>query len=936
MFKFGQSIAWCGFLILLGCASAAVSAAEAPSVAMLYLSDGDFLAGRLADCNDSGTIRWQMRGATTPFDFPSATVRAAHFPPPRADLAANGEFLFELSNGDVVYGSFLGITPERFELDTPRFGRLQVDRGEIRRIVRCQRSSPSEYRGPNGLAEWKQADEEQWREEAGRLITNIARARAQTKLSIPSKARIEFEIAGGSDLEFAFILSSGTSDAELQRGFRFEVWQRSLVALRELEDRADMTVVCELNASENRVQIEALLDQEEGTMSIHAPDGKQLATIKVPPQTGKKPETLEWISIVNGKGELRLERLAIGRWSGQLPPQIEADKPAICQMDESVLYGEVIGYEAVHKQFVVRSSESESERIDAAKVASIFPALVAQPADYPFRIGLHDGTRLSGKLTKVANGKVFVSRGGLDHPLMCAVGEVRSVVNLSQGINLSVPKKSNGWLELEGVRSHGSLIAAAATAGNTCLVWQPRQSTTGSPLHRNVSGRIVYRETARQQTRNDRSARARRNLEVQRQQQLRIAQQLQRQRGGVVRQTLRALTTGPQGVRTPNPNGAGILYLIAGDRIPCDATSIDEAGVHFKSSVVDATFAPHSAVKALELVTNWSAVALDEEKRQRLLTLPRMQKNNPPAHLVASTGGDLLRTNVVSLSADTLVVESRLETKRIPRDRVACLIWLHNESANPPTDSPPIPPAAPAEVTDSPRVQAVRADGVRLTFVPRECNGTELMGTSKLLGDCQLDLRKVDFLVLGSMIETLADEQAFHEWKLTDALEPRYVSADAQASPGETPAGGSGLIGKAAPDIRLDLLEGGEFKLSERKGQVVVLDFWASWCGPCIQSLPQIDAVVAEFAERGVKLVAVNMQEDREAAASALERLKIKPIVALDIDGAAAEHYQVTAIPHTVVIDAKGNIARLFVGSSPETAAQLRTAIEDLLAGPAE
>jgi thiol-disulfide isomerase/thioredoxin len=146
---------------------------------------------------------------------------------------------------------------------------------------------------------------------------------------------------------------------------------------------------------------------------------------------------------------------------------------------------------------------------------------------------------------------------------------------------------------------------------------------------------------------------------------------------------------------------------------------------------------------------------------------------------------------------------------------------------------------------------------------------------------------------------------------------------------------GSSFIGKPAPDFTLDLLEGGEFQLSEQKGHIVVLDFWASWCGPCMQSLPQVDAVVAEFAEKGVKLVAVNMQEDSTAITSALERLEIKPAVALDIDGAAAGHYQVTAIPHTVVIDANGKIARLFIGSSPESAAQLRAVLEELVAGSA-
>ena len=129
----------------------------------------------------------------------------------------------------------------------------------------------------------------------------------------------------------------------------------------------------------------------------------------------------------------------------------------------------------------------------------------------------------------------------------------------------------------------------------------------------------------------------------------------------------------------------------------------------------------------------------------------------------------------------------------------------------------------------------------------------------------------------------------------------------------------------------MDLLKGGQFALGEQKGHIVVLDFWASWCGPCMQEMPQVDAVVAEFAEQGVKLVTVNMLEDHAAASSALERLEINPTVALDVDGAAAEHYQVTAIPQTVVIDAAGNVAQLFIGTGPEFPDQLRAAIKDLL-----
>jgi hypothetical protein len=59
--------------------------------------------------------------------------------------------------------------------------------------------------------------------------------------------------------------------------------------------------------------------------------------------------------------------------------------------------------------------------------------------------------------------------------------------------------------------------------------------------------------------------------------------------------------------QVPKPNGAATLYLVAGDRIPCEAPEINEEGVHFKSTVVDTTFVPHSAVKAVELGSNWAA-----------------------------------------------------------------------------------------------------------------------------------------------------------------------------------------------------------------------------------------------------------------------------------------------------------------------------------------
>ncbi len=65
----------------------------------------------------------------------------------------------------------------------------------------------------------------------------------------------------------------------------------------------------------------------------------------------------------------------------------------------------------------------------------------------------------------------------------------------------------------------------------------------------------------------------------------------------------------------------------------------------------------------------------------------------------------------------------------------------------------------------------------------------------------------------------------------------------------------------------------------------MVLDFWATWCGPCIQAMPQVERAAGEFKEQGVRLVAVNLQETAEQVTGMLERQKLKVTVALDRDG---------------------------------------------------
>lgn len=108
-----------------------------------------------------------------------------------------------------------------------------------------------------------------------------------------------------------------------------------------------------------------------------------------------------------------------------------------------------------------------------------------------------------------------------------------------------------------------------------------------------------------------------------------------------------------------------------------------------------------------------------------------------------------------------------------------------------------------------------------------------------------------------------------------------------------------------APDFTLPGLDGRMVTLSALHGQVVVLDFWASWCWPCQESLPALQALHDRYADQGVVVLAINEEEDRETVEAFLGG-RYTFTVLLDEDGSVGTAYGVWGIPHTVVVDRQG------------------------------
>ncbi|GMW03244.1 MAG: hypothetical protein AMXMBFR84_43780 [Candidatus Hydrogenedentota bacterium] len=141
------------------------------------------------------------------------------------------------------------------------------------------------------------------------------------------------------------------------------------------------------------------------------------------------------------------------------------------------------------------------------------------------------------------------------------------------------------------------------------------------------------------------------------------------------------------------------------------------------------------------------------------------------------------------------------------------------------------------------------------------------------------------------------------------------------------------LIGTDAPDFELDDLSGSKVKLSEHFGkQIVVLDFWATWCPPCVKGLPIVSEVTDIYREKGVLFYAVNQQETKEVIEDFLEKEKLDIQVVLDRDGSVGDRYAVTGIPQTVIVGKDGKIKSVHVGLLPNLDKRLGDELESLIA----
>ena len=132
--------------------------------------------------------------------------------------------------------------------------------------------------------------------------------------------------------------------------------------------------------------------------------------------------------------------------------------------------------------------------------------------------------------------------------------------------------------------------------------------------------------------------------------------------------------------------------------------------------------------------------------------------------------------------------------------------------------------------------------------------------------------------------------------------------------PASTPAEGI-EVGKLAPDFQLPGLDGQMVSLGDFRGKAVLLNFWATWCGPCRAEMPFLQQVHEERSGEGVVILAVNIGESQSEVEEFMENFGLSFLMLLDADEEVARQYNIRAIPTTFFIDKDGVIWDLKIGS---------------------
>lgn len=897
---------------------------DQPRMGELTLINGNSLHGHLDTNQGASRIHWHGRGFVTPFQFRTSAVKSIKFP--KRETPKTGDFAFELVNGDLITGDLVGWAKETFYVSSQELGELTIASKSILRLHRIEENASLVFASLAGLQDWANTawDTENWQEDGASLRTKTPGASLNGDLSVPDRCVIEFELSWEGQPDFVLALAVDPENAADQStdGWRIETAVNNLAIIRETDDSGDLDLMLDLT-NKTSIYLTAFLDQQKGEVHVLLPDGTSIGNISVPPEDDQKIG--RGIRLINRNNSLTLERLRVAKWLGDVPSRLEIGQAKLAMSDGSFVAGSITDFKPKANELVIGAGKNASTVALAEVLAIEFGAKEDQTNLAQCAIFLNDGSRLSGDLKSVTDSAWQLEGRHVAEKVSIDREDVRSLIVFENDLADAIKQQSGGRvgrLELADDRLTGHLVPVdqdAEVSGDAmAMAWHPFGCENASQLTLFASGRIVYRDQPKQSN----ASAAARALAMQ---QLRLKQQNRGMNFGQL--FLQRADAIKKSVVTKD---AHVVHVRTGDVIACLVKRIDDAGLHVETSESDHGLIPLDQVKAIELLSGSLPPDLNAAKRERLLTIPRLQKSSPPTHLLCSQNGDFLRCRLLRMDKENVEVEVQFDSMIVPRNRISQIIAFHEDEHTPEGDDEAEEPKEAQEPKSLDGfAQALKRDGKRITFTPLSVTQHQIIGESELLGACSFDLAQVDQLIFGSRIRAEVSDLAYNQWKLQPAVEPLVTAAmeGGSASAGEQ----SPLVGEPAPEIKLQTVDGSDFQLSEHKGKIVVLDFWASWCAPCMLTMPLVEAAIEEIGSDQVELFAVNLEEPADHVRKVLERHNLNVNVLLDMDGVAGQRFQARAIPQLVIVHPDGNVHKLYVGGGSEVVGQMTAAIQELL-----
>lgn len=335
---------------------------------------------------------------------------------------------------------------------------------------------------------------------------------------------------------------------------------------------------------------------------------------------------------------------------------------------------------------------------------------------------------------------------------------------------------------------------------------------------------------------------------------------------------------------------------------------------------------------------------VNPRRMELALTIPRLKQSSPPPIILCSTNGDLLRGTVLSMDGESVVVNVHGLKRKIERKLISSIIWTGKHSSmlneadfveydfvqsNPINEKHELNSSN--HQTNKIQIWDVgerRTTGEQTTWNSDGESPASLVGTSATLGDSAIELDSVIELRIGAAIQD-AKSFPFSNWAARFTRQPIIPGPDTDIKVADSAPHGS--IGTPVDSFNATMIDGTVVTLEDLQGKVVVLDFWATWCGPCVKGLPELIKVVDSFPKASVIFIAVNQKESADVIKAFLKKKELECPVSLD-PGPLAHQFEVEGLPSTIVIDPSGKIAYRKTGFDPRVGfSKLKTVIDELV-----